>query len=92
MKVHRLLALGLIEFALLNGINAYNLVAEARRVPALLSMGWTVHPLGLPTSFEGEELQALQVRIEEDTLDRVRRRVRVWHPVLQMREEKKWAA
>jgi N-acyl-L-homoserine lactone synthetase len=92
LKVHRLLALGLIEFALLNGISGYNLVAEARRVPALLSMGWTVWPLGLPAACGGEEIQALQVRIEDDTLERVRRRVRVWHSVLQAREKTKWAA
>jgi N-acyl-L-homoserine lactone synthetase len=92
LKIHRMLALGLIEFALLNGIRRYNLVAEARRVPALLSMGWMVQPLGLPTSHAGEELQALQIMIEEDSLERVRRRVRIWHPVLQTKEDTKWAA
>jgi N-acyl-L-homoserine lactone synthetase len=92
LKLHRLLALALIEFALLNGIRRYNLVAEARRVPALLAIGWTVAPLGLPTWCAGEELQALQVRIDDETLERVRARVRVWQPVLQVREEQKWAA
>jgi acyl-homoserine lactone synthase len=92
LKLHRLLALALIEFAQLNGITRYTLVAEARRVPALLAVGWVVEPLGLPTVWEGEELQALQVRVEEDTLERVRARVRVWQPVLQLRENHKWAA
>ena len=92
LKVHRLLALALVEFALLNGIHRYNLVAEARRVPTLLAMGWLVHPLGLPTMSDGEELQALQVRIDEDTLERVRARVRICAPVLQVREDQKWAA
>src|SRR4051794_25504732 len=55
LRVHRLLALALVEFAELNRIGRYNLVAEARRVPALLSMGWNIHPLGLPTMFQGEE-------------------------------------
>jgi N-acyl-L-homoserine lactone synthetase len=92
LRVHRLLALALVEFAALNGIVRYNLVAEARRVPALLSMGWDVHPLGLPTFFEGEELQALQIRIEADTLSRMRQRVRIRDSVLQVREENRWAA
>ncbi|HEY1604299.1 MAG TPA: acyl-homoserine-lactone synthase [Allosphingosinicella sp.] len=92
LKLHRLLALALIEFAQLNGIGRYNLVAEARRVPALLAVGWDVAPLGLPTRCGGEDLQALQVGIEEDTLERVRARVRVWNPVLQVREDRKWAA
>jgi N-acyl-L-homoserine lactone synthetase len=92
LRVHRLLALALIEFATLNGIERYNLVAEAKRVPTLLAMGWTVYPLGLPTQHDGEEIQALQVWIEEDTLERVRRRVRVRQPVLQIREGQKWAA
>jgi N-acyl-L-homoserine lactone synthetase len=92
LKVHRLLALALVEFAELNNIGRYNLVAEAKRVPILLSMGWDVHPLGLPTPFQGEELQALQIRIDESTLGRVRRRVRMWQSVLQTREDKRWAA
>ncbi|HEX5181548.1 MAG TPA: acyl-homoserine-lactone synthase [Allosphingosinicella sp.] len=92
LKLHRLLALALIEFARLNDIRRYNLVAEARRVPALLAVGWDVVPLGLPTRCASEDLQALQVRVEDDTLERVRARVRVWHPVLQVREDRKWAA
>jgi acyl-homoserine lactone synthase len=92
LKVHRLLALALVEFARLNDISRYNIIAEARRVPTLLAMGWEVHPLGLPTHYEGEDLQALQIRIDHDTLSRVRRRVRVFEPVLQIREDKRWAA
>lgn len=92
LRLHRLLALALIEFAQLNGICRYNLIAEARRVPALLAIGWQVAPLGLPTWCSGEELQALQVRIDDGTLERVRARVRIWQPVLQVREDRKWAA
>jgi len=92
LKIHRLLALALVEFALLNGISRYNLVAEAKRVPTLLAMGWHVHPLGLPTVSEGEELQALQIKIDDETLERVRARVRMWRPVLEVREDEKWAA
>jgi acyl-homoserine lactone synthase len=92
LRVHKLLALALVEFAQLNGIGRYNLVAEAKRVPTLLAMGWTVRPLGLPTLHGAEELQALQIRIDEQSLSQVRRRVRIFEPVLQVREDKRWAA
>ena len=49
IRVHRLLALALVEFALLNDIRTYSLIVEFNRVPALLSIGWDVRPLGLPT-------------------------------------------
>ncbi|HET7575614.1 MAG TPA: hypothetical protein VFK19_03490 [Sphingomicrobium sp.] len=49
VKVHRLLALALIEFALLNSIRRYTLVSEPHRVPALLSIGWPVTLLGRPS-------------------------------------------
>ena len=82
VRVHRLLALALVEFALLNGIRNYSLVAEADRVPALLSVGWDVRPLGLPTLCEGRPLQALEILIAEDTLPAMRRRLGFERPVL----------
>ena len=84
LKVHRLLALALVEFALDNGISRYTLVAESHRVPALLSVGWQVTPLGLPTMVEGEQLQALQIDLEPDTLRDMRRRLRIERPVLRV--------
>jgi acyl-homoserine lactone synthase len=84
LKVHRLLALALVEFALDNGIARYTLVAEAHRVPALLSVGWRVIPLGLPTLVEGETLQALQIDLEPATLLDMRRRLRIEQPVLRV--------
>jgi N-acyl-L-homoserine lactone synthetase len=92
LKVHRLLALALVEFAVENGINSYTLVAEAGRVPALLSIGWTVMPLGLPTMVEGEQLQALQIHLEPDTLRQLRQRLRIHHSVLRMLEAPRKAA
>ncbi|HEX8480897.1 MAG TPA: acyl-homoserine-lactone synthase [Allosphingosinicella sp.] len=84
LKVHRLLALALVEFALDNGIARYTLVAEAHRVPALLSVGWLVTPLGLPTMVEGDQLQALQIHLEPATLHEMRRRLRIERPVLRV--------
>jgi acyl-homoserine lactone synthase len=92
LKVHRLLALALVEFALDNGIARYTLVAEAHRVPALLSVGWRVTPLGLPTMVEGELLQALQIDLEAGTLRDMRRRLRIEQPVLRVLGAKRRAA
>ena len=92
LRVHRLLALALAEFALDNGINRYTLVAEAHRVPLLLSIGWPVTPLGLPTLVGGEALHALQIDLGPDTLTDMRRRLRVGGPVLRVLEAPRKAA
>jgi acyl-homoserine lactone synthase len=86
LRVHRLLALALVEFAAAAGIRRYTLVAEAARVPVLLSVGWHVVPLGLPTPSGGELLQALQIHVEPETLVSMRRRLRLHYPVLRMPE------
>jgi N-acyl-L-homoserine lactone synthetase len=92
LKVHRLLALALVEFAVENGIRSYTLVAEAMRVPALLSVGWPVMPLGLPTRVNGEEVQALRIDLDAGTLQQMRERLRIGHPVLRMVESPRKAA
>ena len=92
LRVHRLLALALVEFARDNGIRRYTLVAEAHRVPALLSVGWPVIPLGLPTVVDGEQLQALQIDLQPGTLEDMRRRLRIKEPVLRVLEAPRRAA
>lgn len=80
--VHRWLAMALVEFALLNRITRYVLVAEARRVPALLSVGWDVDPISLPVEHEGGEIQALAINVAATTLAEMRARFGVPGPVL----------
>ncbi|HYJ83151.1 MAG TPA: acyl-homoserine-lactone synthase [Allosphingosinicella sp.] len=92
LRVHRLLALALVEFAESNAIRRYTLVAEAHRVPALLSVGWQVTPLGLPTWVEGEQLQALQIDLPPGTLQDMRSRLRIRAPVLRIVEPLRRAA
>lgn len=82
IRVHRLLALALVEFALLNSIKRFTLVTEAHRVSALLSVGWPVEPLGLPTFCMGQQLQALQISITPTTLIKMRSRLRISASVL----------
>jgi len=83
LRIHRLLALALAEFALLNSIRRYTLVTESHRVPALLSVGWPVEPLGLPTFLMGQQLQALQISLCPATLAAMRSRLRIASPVLE---------
>ncbi|HWW63140.1 MAG TPA: acyl-homoserine-lactone synthase [Sphingomonadaceae bacterium] len=75
LRVHRLLALALVEFAVLNDIDRYVLVAESQRVPALLTVGWRVTPLSLPTEHDGQMIEALMIHIEPDTLAAMRTRL-----------------
>lgn len=82
LRVHRMLALALVEFAQLNAIDSYVLVAESQRVPALLSVGWRVTPLCLPTEHQGEMIEALRIHIDAESLVRMRTRLGVREPVL----------
>jgi acyl-homoserine lactone synthase len=85
--VHRRIAMALMEFAVLNDITRYVLVTEARRVPALLSVGWQVDPLSLPVDYHGCEIQALAIHADEQTLIEMRARYGVAAPVLVTAEE-----
>ncbi|WP_380873960.1 hypothetical protein ACFB49_44860 [Sphingomonas sp. DBB INV C78] len=82
IRVMRRLALALTEFAELNGIRRYTLLAESSRLPALLSMGWDVLPISLPTPWNGVDVQALMIRIGAETLPRMRRRLGMGQPLL----------
>ncbi len=92
LRVHRLLALALVEFATSNDITAYSLVIEANRLPALLSVGWLVRPLGLPAMIHGQELQALEILIKPDTLAAMRAKLNIHHPVIRVPEHVRRAA
>ncbi|HEV2747193.1 MAG TPA: acyl-homoserine-lactone synthase [Allosphingosinicella sp.] len=80
VRVHRMLARGLVEFARLNGIRRFTLVAEVSRVPALLAIGWAVSPISLAAVVDGETLQALQIEIEHDTVEKLARRCNYERP------------
>jgi N-acyl-L-homoserine lactone synthetase len=92
IKLHRLLALGLLEFAALNSIRHYTVVAETHRVPALLSIGWPVKPLGLPMECMGQNLQALQIAVEQQTALELRTRLQLQMGVLRFAPADRWAA
>ena len=92
VRVHRILALALAEFADLNSITRYTLVTESHRVAALLSIGWHVRPLGLPTSWHGQSLQALEVVVDRRTLFELRSKFRVTTSILQTSRTDRFAA
>lgn len=92
LRLHRLLAAALLEFALMKSIRRYTLVTEAHRLPALLSIGWSVMPLGLATPCEDETLQALEIRVEEPVLARLRRKTGISSGVLQFTGDVRVAA
>jgi N-acyl-L-homoserine lactone synthetase len=69
LRVHRLLALGILEFGLANGIERFTFVAESGRMPALLSIGWQVLPLSLPVLYEGSLIEAAEIIVDEKCLD-----------------------
>jgi len=87
LRVHRMLALALVEFALLNGIRHYVLVAESQRVPALLSIGWKVKPLSLPTRYEDQMLEVLQIEVTEEIGARLRDRLGIEESVFANRHD-----
>lgn len=74
LRVHRLLAMGIVEFGRLRSIGRFTLVAESHRMPALLSVGWRVMPLSLPIELDGSLIEAAEILIEQQTFDQVRRR------------------
>jgi N-acyl-L-homoserine lactone synthetase len=74
LRIHRLLAHGIMEFGLLNGIQRFTLVANSERMAALLSIGWRVLPLSLPTPQGDSLIEAAEILVERSSLDHIRRR------------------
>ena len=82
MRLSQCLALAHAEFALLNGITSYTMIGETHRVATVISMGWRVKPLCLPTEVGGDRVTAMQVFVDEETLQSMRRRFGVDEPIL----------
>jgi acyl-homoserine lactone synthase len=93
MRVSQVLALAHCEFALLNGISRYTMIGEIHRVATVVSMGWPVRPLGLPTQCDGSRVQALEVSVDPGVLERMRVRFGMPAAVLAAEaEDERWAA
>jgi acyl-homoserine lactone synthase len=85
MRLSQYLALAHTEFALLNGITRYTMIGEVNRFATVTAMGWKVKPLCLPTDCEGKKIIAMEVFIDEETLDSMRARFGIRHDVLSRR-------
>lgn len=75
LRVHRAMAAALVDFAGRNGIHRYTLVAESKRVPVLLSVGWTVRPLSLPTMMGTDLVEAMEILLDAPSIRGMQRRI-----------------
>ena len=82
MRLSQYLALAHVEFALLNGIRRYTMIGEVHRVATVAAMGWKVRPLCMPKDCDGKKVVSLEVTIDEDTLQTMRRRFGIDESVL----------
>ncbi|MDB5426995.1 MAG: putative autoinducer synthesis protein [Phenylobacterium sp.] len=80
--VRQKLMVGMVEFALLNGIRRFTLVSHIPYLSALLAIGWDCEPLGLPQEHAGQMVGALVVNVTPDTLSLLRMRANLRGPVL----------
>lgn len=78
------LAVGMVEFALLYGINKYTCVAETSWLSSIMAVGWECEPLGLPQEINGESIGALMINISPATLQLFRMKMGWRHPVLEL--------
>lgn len=68
MEIRRKLAIAIVEFGLLHGVERFTLVTSMSHVPALLAVGWDADPLGLPQMVDGELVGAMAINISPATL------------------------
>lgn len=73
LQVRRQLVLALFEHALAAGITRYTMMTHLSWLSGLLTLGWDCEPLGLPMSSDGTEIAAMQVLVNRDSLERLRR-------------------
>ncbi|MCW6530692.1 autoinducer synthase [Sphingomonas sp. MMSM20] len=66
------LVTALVEYALETGLTGYTGVAELAWFEQVRRFGWACEALGQPMQHGAELLTALHIRIEPDTLDRLR--------------------
>lgn len=72
LQVRRQLSIALFEHALAAGITRYTMVTHMPWLPSLLSIGWDAEPLGLPHGDGVNAVAALQIFVNQATLDRLR--------------------
>lgn len=81
-EVERELVLGLVEWALANGIEHLTAEGHPIWVSRLLRLGFAVEPLCLPTPIAGEMALGLYITVSDRTLDTTRRLASVDRPAV----------
>ncbi|WP_156255218.1 acyl-homoserine-lactone synthase [Sandarakinorhabdus oryzae] len=82
LQVRRQLSIALFEHGLGHGIARYTMVTHMAWLPSLLSIGWDAEPLGLPHGEGNAAVAALQIMIDETSLQRLRGAWAMPKPVL----------
>jgi N-acyl-L-homoserine lactone synthetase len=72
LEVRNALATAVVQFALQRGIAGYSCVADSSWLSQILSLGWTVRPLGIPQMIAGLPTGALLIEIDADTPAKLR--------------------
>ncbi len=80
--VRQALLLGVVEFALLNGVRRYTCMTHVPYLNAVLAVGWDCAPLGLPREDAGVMVGAIAINMTPETLTIVRERTGQSAPVL----------
>ena len=80
--VRQALLLGVVEFALLNGVRRYTCMTHVPYLNAVLAVGWDCAPLGLPREDAGVMVGAIAINMTQETLTLVRERTGHAAPVL----------
>jgi N-acyl-L-homoserine lactone synthetase len=78
------LAVAMVEFGLLYGINRYTCLAETSFLSTVMAIGWECEPLGLPKEVNGETVGALLIKITPATLQLFRTKMGWRYPVLEV--------
>lgn len=72
LQVRGQLAVALLEHAFDQGISRYTMVANLPWLASVLSIGWDAEPLGMPHGEGTDAVAAMQIRVDGETLDRLR--------------------
>ncbi|GJD50714.1 4-coumaroyl-homoserine lactone synthase [Methylobacterium crusticola] len=71
-RVAGIVAAGMIEHCLEQGIPRLNAVGEAYWIPKVAELGWRPRPLGLPLAHDGMSICAFTIEMTEAALSRTR--------------------
>jgi N-acyl-L-homoserine lactone synthetase len=87
LMVRNMLGRAMIEFGLQHGVTRYTAVCDFSFLSQLLSSGWQIKPLGLPRYVEGSLIGALQIRLDNSSLERTNQDWRYDVPVMRTVED-----